>query len=144
MVHISYKGTILSVNDLIAGQIQLVFSDMPISLPHARSGRLRALAVTGAKPTPLVPGMPTVAEAVPGFVLESWWSVLVPKGVPPAIVGKLHAEIHRALAQADVKERYSNLGIEPVTSTPQELAALIRSDTAKYARVIKESGARFE
>jgi tripartite-type tricarboxylate transporter receptor subunit TctC len=144
MVHISYKGTILSINDLIAGQIQVVFSDMPISLPHAKTGRLRALAVTGAKPTPLVPGMPTVAESVPGFVLESWWSVLVPKGVPPAIVGKLNAEIARALAQADVKERYSNLGIEPVTSTSQELAALIKSETTKYARVIKDSGAKFE
>jgi tripartite-type tricarboxylate transporter receptor subunit TctC len=102
------------------------------------------LAVTSAKPTPLVPGLPTVAESVPGFVLESWWGVLVPKGVPPAIVSKLNSEIGRALAQADVKERYFTLGIEPVTSTTQELAALIKSETMKYARVIKDSGAKFE
>jgi len=145
MVHIPYKGTILSITDLIGGQVHVVFSDMPIALPHAKSGKLRALAVTGAKQTPLVPGMPTVVESgVPGFVLENWWGVLVPKGTPGAIVTKLNAGIKRGLEQSDVKERYANLGIEPVTSTPQHFAELIKTETAKYARVISDAGIKID
>jgi tripartite-type tricarboxylate transporter receptor subunit TctC len=144
MVHISYKGTILSINDLLGGQVQLVFSDMPIALPHAKTGRLRALAVTGARPTPLVPGTPTVADTVPGFVLENWWGILVPKGTPAAIVAKLNTDIKRALELADVKERYANLGVEPVSSTPQQLADHIKSESAKFSKVIKAAGAKFE
>lgn len=142
MVHISYKGTILSITDLISGQVQIVFSDMPIALPHAKSGKLRALAVTGAKPTPLVPGVPTVAETVPGFVLENWWGVLVPKGTPAPVVARINAEIGRALQLADVKERYANLGVEPITSTPPQFAAHIKGEAVKMAKVIREAGAR--
>lgn len=144
MVHIAYKGTVLSVNDLIAGQVQVVFSDMPPALPHVKSGRLRALAVTGAKQTPLAPGVPTVAETVPGFLLENWWSVLVPKGTPAALVNRLNAEIRRAVEQADVKERYAAVGVEPVSSTPQQLADKIRSESAKYAKLIKDAGVKAE
>ena len=142
MVHISYKGTILSITDLIGGQVQLVFSDMPIALPHAKSGKLRALAVTGGKPTPLVPGMPTVSETVPGFVLDNWWGVLVPKGTPVGIVAKLNADIGKALQLPDVRERYANLGVEPITSTQQQLADYIKSESEKFAKVIKDSGAK--
>lgn len=142
MVHISYKGTILSITDLIAGQVHVVFSDMPIALPHAKTGKLRALAVTGAKPTPLVPGVPTVAESVPGFVLDNWWGILVPKGAPSAIVNKLNSDIGKALQFADVKERYANLGVEPITSTTQQFADYIKSESAKFAKVIKDSGAK--
>lgn len=142
MVHISYKDTILAITDLIGGQVQLVFSDMPIALPHAKSGKLRALAVTGAKPTPLVPGMPTVSETVPGFVLDNWWGVLVPKGTPAGIVAKLNADIGKALQLPDVKERYANLGVEPITSTPQHLADYIKSESEKFAKVIKGAGAK--
>ena len=144
MVHIPYKGTVLSVADLVAGQVQVVFSDMPPALPHAKSGKLRAIAVTGAKQTSLAPGVPTVQESVPGFVLENWWGVLVPKGTPGAIVMKMNSEIARALERADVKERYANVGIEPVSSTPQHLAALIKSESAKFAKLIKDAGIKAE
>jgi tripartite-type tricarboxylate transporter receptor subunit TctC len=145
MVHVPYKGTVLAVADSIAGQVQVVFSDMPPALPHVKSGKLRGLAVTGARQTPLAPGLPTVAEAgLPGFLLENWWGVLVPKGTPAPIVAKMNAEIRRALEQPDVKERYSSVGIEPVSSTPQQLAALIASESAKYAKLIKEAGIKAE
>lgn len=144
MVHVPYKGTILSITDLIAGQVQLVFSDMPIALPHHKTGKLRAIAVTGAKPTPLVSGMPTVAETIPGFVLDNWWGVLVPKGTPAAVVAKLNADIGKALQLGDVKERYASLGVEPATSTPQQLADYIRNESAKFAKVIKDSGAKVD
>ena len=118
IVHISYKGTVLALNDLVGGQVQLMFSDMPIALPHARSGKLRALAVTGARRTPLVPEMPTVAEAgMPGYALDNWWGILAPRGVPPDLVVKLNAEIVRIHGLAEVKERYAGLGVEAVSST---------------------------
>ena len=144
MTHVPYKGTVLSVADLVAGQVQVVFSDTPPALPHAKSGKLRALAVTGAKPSSLAPGLPTLAETVPGFVLENWWGILVPKGTPPAIVGKLNGAIANVLVQREVKERYAALGIEPISSTPAQLATHIRSESDKYAKLIRDAGIKAE
>src|SRR6185295_11336965 len=119
MVHVSYKGTVLALTDLLAGQVQILFSDMPIALPHAKTGKLRALAVTSARRTPLVPGTPTVAESgVPGYALVNWWGIFAPQGVPRDIVARLNAEIVRAHGAPDLKERYSNLGVEATSSTP--------------------------
>jgi tripartite-type tricarboxylate transporter receptor subunit TctC len=143
MVHVPYKGTILALNDLLGGRLHVVFSDMPIALPHAKSGRLRALAVTGAKRTPLVPDMPTVAEGgVPGYALENSWGVFARKGVPEPILRKLNAEIVRVHALADVKERYASFGLEAVSSTPAEFAAVVRADSDKFSRIIKATGAK--
>ena len=145
MVHISYKGTILVLNDLIGGQVQVLFSDMPIALPHAKTGKLRALAVTGARRTPLVAGMPTVAEAgVPGFALVNWWGIFAPRDVPPPIAAKLNAEIVRAHALPDLKERYANLGVEATSSTPEQFAAYIKAEAARFAKVLKETGAKLD
>lgn len=143
MTHVPYKGTVLSVADLIAGQVQLVFSDAPPAVPHVKSGKLRALAVTGAKRTPLFPELPTVAEAgVAGFALDNWWGILVPAGTPKAIVNRINAELVKALQTADVKERFANLGVEAIHSTPAAFDAYIKAEYAKLAKIIQASGAR--
>ena len=143
MTHVPYKGTVLSVNDLIAGQVQLVFSDAPPAMPHVKSGKLRALAVTGAKRTPLLPELPTVAEGgVAGFALDNWWGILVPAGTPKPIIGRINAEIVRAMQMTDVKERFANLGVEAIHSTPAAFDDYIKAELAKLAKIIKASGAR--
>lgn len=143
MTHVPYKGTVLSVNDLIAGQVQLVFSDAPPAMPHVKSGKLRALAVTSVKRTPLMPELPTVAEAgVAGFALDNWWGILVPAGTPKTIIGRINAEIVKAMQMTDVKERFANLGVEAIHSTPAAFDDYIKSELAKLAKIIKASGAR--
>jgi len=145
IVHIAYKGTVLALNDLLSGQVQLLFSDMPIALPHAKSGKLRALAVTGAQRTPLVPGMPTVAESgVPGYALVNWWGIFAPRSVPKDIVAKLNAELVRIHALPEVKERYAGLGVEAVSSTPAQFAEYIKTEEATFAKVLKEAGAKVD
>lgn len=145
LLHIPYKGTILALNDLLAGQVQVVFSDMPIALPHAKTGRVRALAVTSAKRTPLVPDMPTVAEAgVPGYALDNSWGVFARQSVSKTIVAKLNAEIVRVHALPDVKERYAALGLEAISSTPEKFAEVIRADADKFSKIIKATGAKVD
>lgn len=145
LLHIPYKGTILALNDLLAGQVHVVFSDMPIALPHAKTGRVRALAVTSAKRTVLVPDMPTVAEAgVPGYALDNSWGVFARASVPKDIVAKLNAEIVRVHAMPDVKERYAALGLEAMSSTPEKFADFIRTDADKFSKIIKATGAKVD
>jgi tripartite-type tricarboxylate transporter receptor subunit TctC len=145
IVHVPYKGTVLALNDLIAGQVQMLFSDMPIALPHAKSGKVRAIAVTGAKRTPLLPDMRTVAESgVPGYVLDNWWGILAPRSLTNEIAAKLTSEIVRIHSLPDVKERYAALGVEAVSSTPEQFARYIRSEAEKFSKVIRESGAKVD
>lgn len=140
MVHIPYKGSALITNDLIGGHLDIVFSDMAVMLPHAKSGRVRALGVTGPKPTPLVPGVPAVVETVPGFVMESWWGMLAPTGTPDAIITRLNTELARILQLNDVKDRFASLGVEARSSSPAEFSALIKSELVRYAKLIKDIG----
>jgi len=143
MVHVPYKGTILALNDLLGARLQVLFSDMPIALPHARAGKVRALAVTSAKRSALLPEMPTVAESgVPSYAVENSWGVFARKGVHAEILGKLNAETVRVHALAEVKERYASLGLEAVSSTPEQFAAVVRSDAEKFARIIQATGAK--
>jgi tripartite-type tricarboxylate transporter receptor subunit TctC len=145
LVHIPFKGTILALNDLLAGRVHVVFSDMPIALPHAKTGRLRALAVTSAKRTMLLPDMPTVAESgVAGYALENSWGVFAPKGVPKEIIAKLNAEIVRVHNLQDVKDRFVSLGVEATSSTPEEFARVIQSDAAKFSKIIRATGAKVD
>lgn len=140
LTQVQYKGSPPALLDLIAGQVQVVFADMPVALPHTKSGKLRAIAVAGEKPFSLTPGLPTAIEAgLPGFALDNWWGLLTLKAVPTSIVNKLNAEIRRSLKQPDVLERYTAVGIESVTSTPQEFTNVIKSDLAKYLKVIKDA-----
>ncbi len=145
MLHVPYKGSALIINDLLGGQIQISFSDMPVALPHVKAGKLRALAVTGAKSTPLVPGVPSMAEAgVPGYAIDSWWGLLVPAGTPKEIAAKLNAETVRVLHLPDVNERFASLGVEAIPGTQEQFAQTINVEIAKYAKLIKDVGIRIE
>lgn len=141
MLHVPFKGSALITIAAISGEVDVVFSDMAVILPHVKAGKLRALAVTGPKPTPLVPGVPTVAESgVPGFNMTSWWGMFGPAGIPQPIVTKLNAELTRILRTAEVQKIFATLGVDAATSTPEELAALIKSEVPKYAKLIRDIG----
>jgi tripartite-type tricarboxylate transporter receptor subunit TctC len=145
MAHIPYKGAAPAMQDLIGGQIQLMFDNMASSLPQVKAGKIRALAVTTPKRALAAPELPTIAEAgLPDFDISTWFGLFAPANVPKDVVAKLHAEFTRALALPDVKEKLAGLGIEPVGNKPDEFAAYIKSEAAKYADVIKKSGARVD
>ena len=143
ITHISYKGTVLALNDLLGGQVQILFSDMPIALPHSKTGKLRALAVTGPQRTPLVSGIPSVAESgVPGYALVNWWGIFAPRGVNKDVVAKLSDQLARIHGLPDLRERYAALGVEATSSTPGEFADYIKSESARFSRILKEAGAK--
>ena len=143
MTHVPYKGAAPAMNDLIGGQIQLMFDNLASSLGQVRGGRIRALAVTTAKRSALAPELPTIAESgLPGFDISTWFGVFAPAGTPREVVDRLHAEFTQALALPDVRDKMLQLGAEPVGNRPEEFAAYIRTEAEKYARVIRASGAR--
>ena len=140
IVHVPYKGGILSVNDLIAGHVQMVFSDALPVMQHIRAGKLRAVAITSPERSSLVPDVPTCVESgVPGLVAVNWWGVLLPAGTPKAIADKFYADLVKVMRDPEVKEKFAQLGVEAITSTPEQFAAYMRSETAKYAKLIKEA-----
>ena len=141
MLHVPFKGSALITTALLGGEIDVVFSDMAVVLPHVQAKKLRALAVTGPQPTPLVPGVPTIAESgVPGFSMTSWWGVLGPAGMQPAIVTRLNTELVRILKTDDVKQKFATLGVDAANSTPDEFSKLIRVEIDKYAKLLKSVG----
>lgn len=142
MVHVPYKGAGPSLNGLIGGQVHLGFAFAGGSMPHVRSGRLRALAVCSAAPTPLAPGLPTIAETLPGYEFVSTLGVFAPAGTPAGVIARLHQATTGVLARPEVRERFFNSGAETVGSTPDEFAALIRSDTTRLGKVIQQAGIR--
>jgi tripartite-type tricarboxylate transporter receptor subunit TctC len=143
IAHVPYKGTGQSVTDLMAGQIQLVFASMPVVFPHMKTGRLRTLAVTGAARTPLAPTLPTVAEAgIPGYAFDSWWGLVTNAGVPQPIINTLSSEVRRVLQLPEVKDRFTDLGIDVSPSTPADLASFTRAEIERYAKVIRDTGIR--
>jgi tripartite-type tricarboxylate transporter receptor subunit TctC len=145
MVHIPYKGSAPALADLLGGQADLMFDNLPPSLPHIKSGRLHALAVTTARRSAAMPDLPTMAEAgVPGYESGSWFGVLAPAGTPKDIVNRLNAEIVKALAVPEIRERLQAQGAEPVGNTPEQFAAFIRSEITKWAKVVKDSGAKID
>jgi tripartite-type tricarboxylate transporter receptor subunit TctC len=142
-VHVPYKGTVPAVIDLISGQVHMMLGIMQGSLPHVKAGRLRALAVSGLKPSPSAPDLPTIsASGVPGFEFTSWNGVHVPAGTSKAIIAKLHAELLKILALPDVKERMFDLGLEQAGSTPEELGALVNANIEKWGKLIRQLGVR--
>ena len=145
IVHVPYKGGILSVNDLIAGHVQMVFSDALPVMQHIRAGTLRALAITSPERSPLVPDVPTCVESgVPGLVAVNWWGVLLPAGTPKAIADKFYADLIKVMHDPDVKEKFAQLGVEAVSGTAEQFAAYMRTETAKYAKLIKEANIHAE
>ena len=145
MVHIPYKGAGQVVGDLLAGQLQLASMGFPVAMPHVQSGRLRVIAVTGSKRSPLLAQVPTVAETgLPGFDVTSWYGVFGPAALPREIVARLNTEISAAVTAPELKERLAALGAEPSTKSPEQFAQYVRDEIAKWAKVVKESGAKLD
>jgi tripartite-type tricarboxylate transporter receptor subunit TctC len=141
MVHIAYKGGGPAAAAVLSGEVQVLFGSVASSMPHVKSGRLRAIATTALKRSKVAPDLPTMAElGFPGFNVTSWYAFLVPAKTPAAIVRRLHDEGVRAVALTDVQQAASRQGLEIETSTPQELAQRIKSETAMWAAVIKDAG----
>ncbi len=145
MQHVPYKGAGQAVVDLVGGQVQVMVSGMSAVMPHIKAGRLRPLAVTGARRSPAVPEVPTIAESgFPKFEATAWYGVLAPAGTAPAIVTRLNTEILRALKLPDVKERLEYVGFEIVGSTPAAFGSYIKSEITKWAPVVKAAGVKPE
>jgi tripartite-type tricarboxylate transporter receptor subunit TctC len=145
MQHVPYKGSGQAVIDLLAGNVQVMFSGMSSVMPHIKAGKLQPLAVTGAQRSPAVPDVPTIAESgFPRFEATAWYGVLAPAGTPKPIIARLHGEIIKALAMPDVKERLGNVGFEIVGSTPEAFGAYIKTEIAKWAKVVRASGVKPE
>ncbi|MFY9512513.1 MAG: tripartite tricarboxylate transporter substrate binding protein [Rubrivivax sp.] len=142
MTHVPYKGRQFAIPDLVGGQIQLMFDNMPSALPMAREGKIRALAQTTAKRSSAALDVPTVAETVPGFEATTWFAVFAPAGTPVAVVQKLNAEMKRVYALPDVAAKMKELGLESWVSSPEELAQFQAAEITKWAKVVKESGAK--
>ena len=145
MVHIPYKGSAPAMTDMIGGQVQVMFDNMPSALPHVKAGKLRALAVTSAQRSPSAPEVPTMGEAgVAGFDVQSWFGLVAPKGTPKDIIARLNAESVKALATADIKERFMELGAVPGPMSAEAFGDYIRSEIIRWSEVVKVSGAKVE
>ena len=140
--HVPYKGSAQAITDLISGNVQVMCDSVAASLPHIRSGKLRALAVVGARRSPLLPDVPTVSEAaLPGYKVESWTGLMAPGGTPKPVIDRLHQEIVRALADPAVLKRLGEAGFQPRSSTPEAYVQQIRDDLGQWAGVVKATGA---
>jgi len=145
MVHVPYKGGAMAINDLIAGHVQVMFESLISISPYARSGKVRALAVSGPRRSPGFPELPTIAEAgVPGYDASTWSGVIGPAGLPRSVVDTLNGAINRAIVSPMFKARFGEIGDEPAGGTPEEFAETIRRDSAKWAEVVKRSGAKID
>ena len=143
MVHVPYKAIQLAITETIGGRVDVVFDNLASMLPHVRAGRVRALGVTSVKRSPAIPELPTISEAgVLGFEITTWSGVIVPAGVPNAIVAKLNTEINKALASTRVKELLAGNGYELVGGTPEQFAEFVKKEIAKWADVVKRTGAK--
>jgi tripartite-type tricarboxylate transporter receptor subunit TctC len=145
MNHIPYKGSAPALTDLIGGQVQLMFDNLPSSMPHIKAGKLRALAVTSLKRSAALPDVPTIAEAaLPGFDASSWFALFAPAGTPKEIIAKLNSELNAILQLADVREKFAAQGAEPTEFNSEQFAAFTHAEQTKWARVVKESGAKVD
>ena len=145
LTHIPYKGAALALTDVIGGQIQMSFSQPLIVLPHLKTGRVKALAITSAKRSTALPEFPTVAESgVPGYESSSWQGIVVPAGTPPAIITRLHTELVKGLRAKDIGERLAAEGTDPGGNSPAEFGAYIKREIAKWAKVVKDAGIKTE
>jgi len=144
MVHVPYKGGGPALQDVLGGQVDMTFGNMPTVLAQAKGGKVRALGVTSLERWFTAPDIPAIAETVPGFQAMSWHGVAFPAGTPPAIVEKLSAAIQRAMATPEMQEKYAAGGSRATAMTPQQFAAFIREDAERWAPAIRASGARVE
>jgi tripartite-type tricarboxylate transporter receptor subunit TctC len=138
IVHIPYRGTALAIPDLISGKVDLLFDSLVTGLPHAKDGKLCALAVTSAKRSALAPDLPTVADVLPGFESVTWFGLYGPKNLPGDIVTKLNGALNAALAEAEVKDRFARLGAEPAPSSASAFGQMAQGESAKWKRIIAD------
>jgi tripartite-type tricarboxylate transporter receptor subunit TctC len=144
MKHVPYKGAGPAITDLIGGQVDLIFDNMPSIIGHIRGGSVRALGVTTAQRSPALPDVPTVAETVPGYEASAWFGASAPKGTPAAAIARLNREFNAALADPEMKAKLANLGGVPIPGTPEQFWALHRMETEKWAKIVQFSGAKAE
>ena len=144
MLHVPYKGAGPALADLIAGQVHVLFDNLPSSVGHIRAGTIRALAVTSAQREPSLPDLPTVGDTVPGYEATAWFGIGMPKGTPREIIDKVNAEVNRALADPKMRERLAELGGKPIAGTPEDFGKVIAAETEKWAPIVKASGAKVE
>jgi tripartite-type tricarboxylate transporter receptor subunit TctC len=142
MVHVPYKGGAPMMLDLLAGRVQLSFASVATAIGHIQSGKLRAIAMTGGTRFEGLPGLATIAESgVPGYEINNWYGIFVPAATPPDIVQRLNAETVQALKKPEVKAKLIAAGLEPMWNSPAEFAAYVRSETAKWGKIVRDSGA---
>ena len=145
MVHVPYKGSAAALTDLIGGQVSVMFDNLPAAMPHIRSGKLRALAVTTAKRWAPAPDIPSVAESgYPGFDVYSWFAYFAPAGTPREAINRLAADIGRVVQMPEIRERFASLSLEPGGGTPEELAAYYQKEVVRWANVVKTSNIKSE
>jgi tripartite-type tricarboxylate transporter receptor subunit TctC len=144
MLHVPYKGAGPALSDLISGQVDVLFDNLPSSAGHIKGGRIRALAVTSAEREPSMPELPTVGETVPGYEATAWFGIGMPKGTPRDIIDKVNAEVNRALADPAMRTKLAELGGKPLSGTPEDFGKVIAEETAKWAKVVVSSGATVE
>jgi tripartite-type tricarboxylate transporter receptor subunit TctC len=143
MTHVPYKGSAPAITDLIGGQVQVMFDNLPSSLPQIKAGKLRAIAVTSMKRAPALPDVPTINESgLPGFEASSWFGILAPAGTPPAVIARINSDVNKWLQSPDAREKLLAQGAEAAGGTPDQFAAHIRVETDKWAKVVKASGAK--
>jgi tripartite-type tricarboxylate transporter receptor subunit TctC len=142
MTHVTYKGSILVVQDMVAGNIPIAWSDMAPALPQVKAGKLRALAVTSPRESPLVPGVPPMSAVLPGFDMVNWWGLFVPAGTPAPVIGRMNAELLKIMKMPDVVDRFASLGVEALSSSPEELGAYVKAEIASFAKLIKAANIR--
>lgn len=138
MVHIPYRGTGLSIADLVSGKVDVLFDSVVSGMPHVRDGKLRALAVTSPKRSALAPELPAVAEVLPGFESVTWFGIYGPRGLPPEIVNRVNQAVNATLAEPELKDRFARLGAETTGGTPQQFASTVKAESAKWKKVINE------
>ena len=144
MVHVPYKGAGPALTDLMGGQVQVLFDNLPSSAGHIKNERIRALGVTSVAREPSMPNLPTVGDTVPGYEATAWFGVGMPKGTPKEAIDRMNAVVNQALADPKMRDRLAELGGVPIPGTPADFGKVIASETEKWAKVVKESGATLD
>jgi len=144
MLHVPYKGAGPALTDLMGGQVDVIFDNLPSSVGHIKGGKIRALGVTSQEREPSLPQVPTIAETVPGYEATAWFGIGMPKGTPKEIIDKINAEVNRALADPKMRDRLAELGGKPIAGTPEDFGKVIAAETAKWEKVVISSGAKVE
>lgn len=145
IVHVPYKGTQLAVPDLVSGQISMLFDSIVSAMPNLKTGKLKAIGISSLKRSPLLPSVPTIAESgLPGFEASTWFGVYAPAGTPKDVIAKLNRELVAVLRSAETRQRMTALGAEPAGSTPEEMSAIVASETAKWAKVIRDANVKID